>query len=362
MSPKPLGLVLNPSARISICDQGSSPSFLVEAPIRGASLSSVRVSEESLPGAHAFLRSVLVDGHKDAQIGEQVAAELCRIGLFAAADAMPQAVAYQFPLRHRAHSGTLLSRASMNEPAARPAHSPALRLPAEWSEQSLRFEPHHHGSVWAPVRVAPDAAGDGRDEDERREARQPEMALDPEATRTHFDREGFAILENLLPAEHVTELGNYFQALAAQGFLSFDEVRGARRHFAHNHPVANFWHDQLNERVSQLAGRPTKPSYSFVSLYIAGGDLLWHTDRPPCEYTIALLLDYAPLDGDGRSPWALKLKGRDGTIHSLHQRLGEALILKGRELMHGRDVLPEGHHSASLLFHFVNEDHDGELK
>ncbi len=226
MGPRPLSLELNPSATISISDPDASPSFLVEAPIKGASFSSVRVCADNLPGAHAFLRSILIDGNKNAQISEQDAVELRQIGLFAPADALPQAVEFT----------------------------------------------------------------------------------------------------------------------------------------AHNHLVANFWHDQLNERVTQLAGQRTKLSYSFVSLYIEGGDLFWHTDRPPCEYTITLLLDYAPLDADSRSPWALKVKGRDGTTHSLHLRVGEALILKGRELVHGREVLPDAHRSASLLFHFVNEDFAGELE
>ena len=186
--------------------------------------------------------------------------------------------------------------------------------------------------------------------------------LDTEATRDQFDQEGFAALENLLPSEHVTELGRYFQALATEGYLSCSEVRGSKRYVAHNHPVARFWHAQLNDRVSQLAGRRTKPSYSFVSVYLAGGDLFWHTDRLPCEYTLTLLLDYAPLDAESRSPWALRLVGRDGRIHAIHQRIGEALIFKGRELKHGRDKLADGHRSVSLLFHFVDEDYDGVME
>jgi hypothetical protein len=362
MSPTSLGLALNPSARISIDDHEKPPSFLVDAPVKGASLSRVRVCAENLPGAHAFLCSILIDGREDVQIGEQDAAELRRIGLFAPEDALPQTVAYRFPLREPADSNTMRSRSSIYDPKGRPAQLSALRLPAEWRQQALRFEPHHHGSVWAPVRVASGDELDGRDDNEHLEALNQQAVLDDEATRAHFEREGFALLNNLLPAEHVKELGEYFQAMAAQGFLSCKQEGGIHRFVAHNHPVARFWHDQLNERVSQLAGRRTKPSYSFVSLYLAGGDLFWHTDRPPCEYTITLLLDYTPLDGDGRSPWALKLKGRDGTIHSLHQRVGEALILRGRELMHGRDALPDGHSSASLLFHFVNEDYDGEME
>jgi hypothetical protein len=353
-----LSLELNPSARISIHDQEQPPSFMVEAPIKGASWSRVRVCAENLPGAHAFLCSILIDGCKDAQIGEQDVAELRRIGVFVPADAIPQKVDYRFPQRDPAYFGTLQSRSSIDGPRGQTAHQGALRLPVEWPEQGLRFEPHHHG-VWAPVRVGAGAELDDCLENDRPESCQSESVLDAEAARTQFEREGFFKLENLLPAEQVRELGRYFQALAAQGFLFCEEDRGTRRYIAHNHPVARFWHDQLNDRVSQLAGRRTKPSYSFVSLYLAGGGLFWHTDRPPCEYTITLLLDYTPLDAVGRSSWALKLKGRDGKIHSLHQCIGEALIFKGRELTHGRDVLPDGHGSTSLLFHFVNEDYDG---
>jgi hypothetical protein len=362
MSPGPFGLELNPSAKISIQDHEQPPSFLVEAPIKGASLSCVRVCAENLPGAHAFLCSILIDGRKDVQIGEQEAAELRQIGLFAPTGAVPKSVAYQFPPRDLSKSDLLPSVAVSGDSAGGNAHLSALRIPDEWPAQGLQFEPHHHGSVWAPVRVAAGPEFDGWKEHGKPSFWQPDTILDSEATRTHFKREGFAVLENLLPEEHVSELAQYFQALAKQGFLARHDDRGSHRYIAHNHPVANFWHDQLNERVSQLAGRRTKPSYSFVSLYIAGGDLFWHTDRPPCEYTITLLLDYLPLDSDGRSPWALKLKGRDGTIHSLRQRIGEGLILKGRELEHGRDVLPDGHSSASLLFHFVNDDYDGIME
>lgn len=358
MNPAPTSLQLNPNARISVGDVETNPSFLIEAPIKGASLSSVRVSTENFPDAHAFLCSILIDGRRNAEISEHAAAELCRIGVFAPEDAMPKAVTYRFPIRNQGTEGKLPPRSSADAADGQSA----LRIPAEWMDQELQFEPHHHGSVWSPVRVAGYSATTGFHELRHPESSRKNASLDGESTHAQFARDGHAILKNLLPVEHVTELGRYFQSLAEQGFLSCHEVDGIRRFIAHNHPVARFWHEQLNERVSQLAGQRTKPSYSFVSMYLAGGDLFWHTDRPPCEYTLALLLDYAPLNADGTSAWAIKLKDREGKIRLLHQRIGEALIFKGRELLHGRDVLPVGHRSASLLFHFVNEDYAGELE
>lgn len=361
MSRKSLNLVLNPSAKISIDRQRAPLSFFVEAPIKGASLSSVSVNAENFPGAHSFLCSILIDGDRSALIGQQDAVELRQIGLFAPADELPQSVNYRFPYRDHAIWKTLPSLATIDSEPVQCAYLSALRIPAEWPGQTLRFETYNQGSMWAPVLTDRCTALNDYAAAEHTEVRQQTTTLDDEATHIHFNREGFAILQNVLPIEHVREMGIYFQALAAEGFLVRRNDNGSLRFTANDHPVARFWHEQLNKRVSQLAGRPTKPSYSFVSLYVAGGHLYWHTDIPQCEYTVALLLDYTPLDAEGRSSWALKMEGRDSTIHSLHQHVGEALIFKGRQLSHGRDVLPEGHRSASLLFHFVNEDFEGKL-
>ena len=335
----------------------------MEAPIKGAAFSSVVVQANNFPSAHAFLQSTLIEGRQDVQLSTQGAAELLRIGLFAPCDAIPQTVRYDIANVGAVGSAAARLRSEVEALSAEPVHSQGLRLPEEWQEPTLRFVSHHRGSIWAPVRTESNAAAieNNSEDDELAETWTPGMELDAADTRAQFEREGFAILEHLLPAAHVLALGRYFRALADEGFLARDDEGGTRRFIAHNHPIANFWHDQLNERVAQLVGQRTKPSYSFVSVYSEGGDLFWHTDRPPCEYTLTLLMDYAPLTEDGRSSWPLKVRGRDGALNAIQQRVGEALIFKGRELKHSRDVLPAGHRSSSLLFHFVNEDYDGVM-
>ncbi|PKM14607.1 MAG: hypothetical protein CVV12_13155 [Gammaproteobacteria bacterium HGW-Gammaproteobacteria-2] len=356
-------LALNPGASIAVQGDDASPAFLVRAPVKAAALSMVLVQASNFPAAHAFLCSTLVDGRSDAPLSAQGADELLRIGLFAPRDALPQAVSYPLATLEASAAAQARSQSEVEALSTDPARAIRLQLPDDWRDLQLHFVPHHHGSVWAPV-IKPSIVASGNDCVVAAAGREPASAteLDSAATREQFCREGFATLQDLLPAVHVQALGQYFRELAAEGYLARDDGGGTRRFMAHNHPVANFWHQQLNERVAQLAGRRTKPSYSFVSVYDQGGDLTWHTDRPPCEYTITLLIDYAPLDQDHRSPWALKIRGRDGRLHAVHQCLGEALIFKGRELQHSRDVLPGGHRSTSILFHFVDDDYHGVMQ
>jgi hypothetical protein len=356
-------LGLNPGASIAVQGDDASPAFLLRAPVKAAALSMVLVQASNFPAAHAFLCSTLVDGRRDAPLSAQGADELLRIGLFAPRDALPQAVSYPFTTLEASAAARARSQSEVEALSTDPARAIRLHLPDDWRDLQLHFVPHHHGSVWAPV-IKPSIVASGNDCVVAAAGREPASAteLDSAATREQFSRDGFATLQDLLPAVHVQALGQYFRELAAEGYLARDDGGGTRRFMAHNHPVANFWHQQLNERVAQLAGRRTKPSYSFVSVYDQGGDLSWHTDRPPCEYTITLLIDYAPLDQDHRSPWALKIRGRDGRLHAVHQCLGEALIFKGRELQHSRDVLPGGHRSTSILFHFVDDDYHGVMQ
>lgn len=354
-----IDLALNPSASIVVQGERAAPAFFVLAPVKAAALSSVLVEASNFPDAHAYLCAALVEGRVEAPLSARGADELLRIGLFAPRDALPQAVDYPFPTLAATTASTARSLAELEVGLDEPARA-SLRLPQAWRNLDLHFVPHRHGSVWSPV-IRSACAAHCEDSEAAAANPAPSPELDSEEMRAQFDREGFANLPDLLPAAQVLALGHYFRELAAEGYLGRDDAGGTRRFVAHNHPVAMFWHHQLNARVAQLIGRPSKPSYSFVSVYEAGGDLSWHVDRPPCEYTITLLVDYAPLDAEQRSPWALNIRGRDGRLHAVHQRLGEALIFKGRELRHSRGLLPDGHRSTSILFHFVDADYQGEM-
>lgn len=342
----------NTAARITVQGGEQPPSFLVQAPRRGDAFTITLVTSSTLPLAYQYLAAALLDGTGEALNDPAALCELQQIGLLVAPEELSQPVSY--PMADWT-SDTATTTAI-------PAAALPWSVPAEWQAPHIRFVRCPESKLWMPVQIDPAQVSPKTTPDtEISGANVSETPPSDISAAKLLQDEGYAALDALLPPSAISALATYFRNLGDQGYLERRESRGVRRLIAHNHPVAQFWHHQLNQRISALAGRPTKPSYSFVSSYLQGSDLFWHTDRPPCEYTITLLIDYAPLSPDGRSGWPLLIRRRDDQIASVRQRIGDALLFKGRELPHSRDHLPQGHQSLSLLFHYVNADYAGEL-
>jgi len=175
-----------------------------------------------------------------------------------------------------------------------------------------------------------------------------------------FQRQGYTVVRNLIHPLHIGAMRQYYRALVASGGLPQGDSQVPERYQLHSEPVAMFFHPQLTRVVSQLAGEAAKPSYIYFASYPAGSALPAHVDRPQCEFSISLLVDYSP-DPDGPCGWPIVLEHPrlpDGRV-AVDLAVGDALFYRGRELVHSRDRLPAGHQSSSIFFHYVREDYVG---
>jgi len=175
-----------------------------------------------------------------------------------------------------------------------------------------------------------------------------------------FQTEGYAVVRDLMPPVHVGALRRYYRALVAGGRLPRGDDQVAERYRLHSEPVGMFFHPQLTSLVSRVAGEPVKPSYLYFASYPPGSALPPHVDRPQCEFSISLLVDYVP-DPDGPCGWPLFLEypGLPGGVVSADLGLGDAVLYRGRQLVHYRNPLPEGHHSSSIFLHYVRKSFVG---
>ncbi|TMQ27151.1 MAG: hypothetical protein E6J90_03115 [Deltaproteobacteria bacterium] len=170
---------------------------------------------------------------------------------------------------------------------------------------------------------------------------------------------GYATLGDLIHPFHLDALRRHYREMIRQGAFMLGDGQSPRRYIAHNEAVARFFHHQLAGVVSRVAGAPVKPSYTFLASYLDGAVLPEHVDRPQCEYSITLLIDFSP-EPARESPWPIHLHGEHGIV-TVHQGIGDALIYRGRQIPHSRARLPDGCASTSLLFHYVDESFSKSL-
>jgi negative regulator of replication initiation len=174
-----------------------------------------------------------------------------------------------------------------------------------------------------------------------------------------FSERGFVPVSGLLHPFHIGTLRRYYRRLLRTGAFHLGDQQSPLRFVKHNEEVARFFHCQLASVVSQLTGRLVKPSYVYFASYTGGAELPEHVDRPQCEYTLSLCVDFAP-EPASDTPWPLRLT-LPGESLFVYQRLGDALLYRGRQIPHSRDELASNCSSTSLFFHYVDADFVGPL-
>jgi len=202
-----------------------------------------------------------------------------------------------------------------------------------------------------------------------------------EQAKIKYDRDKYAVLRELLPPAQMQALRRYYRQYVSQGFMPFEDLQ-SKRFYQHNEPLARLFHGQLAKLMSFIVGEEVIPSYVYAASYIENADLKPHIDRAQCEFSISFQVDYLPEPENHLSPWALfvhepeslnnqpinykfedfpaRHAGEDQNT-AIYLAGGDGLIYKGRELIHYRYSLPDGHRSTSLFFHYVSKDFEGEL-
>jgi hypothetical protein len=91
------------------------------------------------------------------------------------------------------------------------------------------------------------------------------------------------------------------------------------------------------------------PTYSYARIYYQNSDLKKHKDRPACEYSASVCLSIDEIE------WPLCIIDKNGIEHHVIQNPGDAVIYKGCEQVHWRDMFYGTSHSQVFL-HYVDQN------
>lgn len=226
-------------------------------------------------------------------------------------------------------------------PALRPGQPPPSRLGAGTRRALAMAEilvPRDHDATWRA-----------------RRARMVESARPP------LQGVGYAVVRDLIHPLQLGALRRHYRALLAAG----DVPKGdwiEERYGLHSEMMASFLHLQLDGLVSEIAGEPVKPSFVYFGSYRPGAVLPRHVDRPQCQFSISLLVDYSP-EPDGPCGWPLYLENPRApqAMLAADLALGDGAVYRGQDVFHYRHALPEGHLATLLFLNYVRKDFAGRL-
>ena len=131
-----------------------------------------------------------------------------------------------------------------------------------------------------------------------------------------------------------------------------------------NHKPMSYFLWGLTPTISQLVGKDLLPTYDYFRIYREGDICRVHSDRPSCEHSVSLTLDYS--DGEvwnlqvakEKTAPALEMADDFGSApySSVAMEIGDAVIYEGVYHRHGRITPNPNGWSAHLFLHFVDRN------
>ncbi|HET9356121.1 MAG TPA: hypothetical protein VFO42_08160 [Sphingomicrobium sp.] len=183
---------------------------------------------------------------------------------------------------------------------------------------------------------------------------------------------GYALIREMIPREVARALMNRIRTDLGPGPVKLppSEVapilnRNALEIYGNQYtPLQTFlW--ALTGPMEQVTGSRLIPTYDYFRVYREDDVCRVHRDRPACEHSLSLTLDYSD-----DAPWPLEVgsAGMDGPrdevaenfgtepMASMAMEIGDAVAYRGVTHRHGRTMPNPNLWSAHLFLHWVDRD------
>lgn len=187
-----------------------------------------------------------------------------------------------------------------------------------------------------------------------------------------YNRDGYALVQGLIPKDVARAFVASIKRDMGDAPIPISRMpqhpavlkRAAFEVYGHMYKPMNFFLWALTPTISRLTGRDLLPTYDYFRIYRQGDICRVHSDRPSCEHSVSLTLDYS----DGM-PWDLQVaRYKNDTLHplqedfgekeysSLTMQVGDAVLYQGVNHGHGRITPNPNAWSAHLFLHFVDRE------
>ena len=170
--------------------------------------------------------------------------------------------------------------------------------------------------------------------------------VEHEVTSRTFEKSGYTVVRGAVEKSLLKILSRYFEFAIRRNQLDLAEDGSSWE--CYSDPLSESMLVHLKPLVQRTTGLGLHPTYSFTRIYLPGASLPEHTDRPECEISASLTVDYR-----STKLWPLILR-LDGRKLPVYLDCGDMLIYRG-EIPHSRDAL-DGSFWTQCFLHYVAKD------
>lgn len=167
-----------------------------------------------------------------------------------------------------------------------------------------------------------------------------------------FAEKKYVYVENVLSPEMVKIVSTY-TLLDEKNDFSLEEGDRPQIHNSHSQYADTLMESLLlyvHPIMEENTGLKLFPTYSYYRVYRPGANLVKHVDRPSCEISATLTLEFDYKGADYDYPIFMG----DGAKCSM--KSGDMIVYRGCEVEHWREIFaaPDGSYHSQVFFHFVD--------
>ena len=162
-------------------------------------------------------------------------------------------------------------------------------------------------------------------------------------------QELYKYAKKMLPNEVVRFVSSWMLIKSKSLPTTDKQIQGSPwMHTSQDDVLTNVLH-YCQSRVEKETNLQLSPTYGYTRLYRPGADLQPHLDRPACEISVSITMQYSYKNKNYR--WPICMENKPIIIE-----LGDGVIYKGCEVSHWRPIFTEDptswHHQ--IFLHYVD--------
>jgi predicted 2-oxoglutarate/Fe(II)-dependent dioxygenase YbiX len=168
---------------------------------------------------------------------------------------------------------------------------------------------------------------------------------------SQFAVQKYVHLPDFLDKENCAQLTAELKKLVAQKQTTQD-IQCPKSEAVHGAQVFDSLLVQLLPHFETASGKRLLPTYSYARLYAPGDELKNHTDRESCEISATVTLGF---EGD---VWPIYMGDsmEKDNASEIKMQVGDAVLYRGMDKHHWREVYTEGKWQAQVFLHYVDAD------